>query len=139
MAKYKEESKTVYTRAESIIINNCLPSQGLNPSLRFNEEWAVVHGDGTIVSLGPTGTYVIEELNDSNLSEEFNLLDADENVTGTATFSDVHAMLRSLYKYCSVKRDNAPAPDDPPEDLPDDWPTMNIDQPEPEPAPDGGE
>lgn len=135
MSKYKEESKTVYTRAESIIVNNCLPSQGLNPSLRFNEEYAVINGDGTIVSLGPTGTYVIEELKDSNLSEQFDLLDSDDNVTGTATYADVHAMLRSLYKYCSVKRDSAPEPNDPALDLPDDWPTMNIDQPPPEEGP----
>lgn len=130
--RYKEESKSVYMRAESLVINNCLPSSGLKPSLRFNEEWAVVNSDETIVSLGPTGTYVVEELNDANLDEQFDLLDSDDNVTGTATFSDVHAMLRSLYKHCSVKRDNAPQPNDPAVDLPDDWPTMNIDQPPPE-------
>ena len=130
--RYKEESKSVYMRAESLVINNCLPSSGLKPSLRFNEEWAVVNSDETIVSLGPTGTYVVEELNDANLGEQFDLQDSDGNVTGSATFSDVYIMLRSLYKYCSAKRDAAPAPDDPPEGLPDDWPTMNIDQPPPE-------
>lgn len=129
MSKYKEESKIVYTRAESIIINNCLPSGGLNPSLRFNEEYAVVNADGTIVSLGPTGTYVMEELTSENTTEEFNLLDADDNITGTATFADVHIMLRSLYKYASVKRDNTPIIPEDPIELPPEWPTMNIDQP----------
>jgi hypothetical protein len=129
MSKYKEESKTIYTRAESIIINNCLPSGGLNPSLRFNEEYAIVNADGTIVSLGPTGTYVMEELTSENTAEEFNLLDANDNVTGTATFADVQIMLRSLYKYASVKRDNTPVIPDEPVELPPEWPTMNIDQP----------
>ena len=129
MSKYKEESKTIYTRAESIIINNCLPSGGINPSLRFNEEYAIVNADGTIVSLGPTGTYVMEELTSENTTEEFNLLDANDNVTGTATFADVHIMLRSLYKYASVKRDNTPIIPEDPIELPPEWPTMNIDQP----------
>ena len=129
MSKYKEESKTIYTRAESIIINNCLPSGGINPSLRFNEEYAIVNADGTIVSLGPTGTYVMEELTSENTTEEFNLLDTNDNVTGTATFADVHIMLRSLYKYASVKRDNTPIIPDDPIELPPEWPTMNIDQP----------
>lgn len=127
MSKYKEESKTIYTRAESIIINNCLPSGGLNPSLRFNEEYAIVNADGTIVSLGPTGTYVMEELTSENLTEQFNLLDAADNITGTATFADVQIMLRSLYKYASVKRDNTPVVPDEPIELPPEWPTMNID------------
>lgn len=129
MSKYKEESKTIYTRAESIIINNCLPSGGINPSLRFNEEYAIVNADGTIVSLGPTGTYVMEELTSENTTEEFNLLDTNDNVTGTATFADVHIMLRSLYKYASVKRDNTPIIPEDPIELPPEWPTMNIDQP----------
>lgn len=129
MSKYKEESKTIYTRAESIIINNCLPSGGVNPSLRFNEEYAIVNADGTIVSLGPTGTYVMEELTSENTTEEFNLLDANDNITGTATFADVHIMLRSLYKYASVKRDNTPIIPEDPIELPPEWPTMNIDQP----------
>ena len=127
MSKYKEESKIVYTRAESIIINNCLPSGGLNPSLRFNEEYAIVNSDGTIVSLGPTGTYVMEELTSENTTEEFNLLDADDNITGAATFADVQIMLRSLYKYASVKRDNAPAVEHEAQELPPEWPAMNID------------
>lgn len=127
MPKYKEENKIVYTRAESIIINNCLPSGGLNPSLRFNEEYAIVNEDGTIVSLGPTGTYVMEELTSENTTEEFNLLDADDNITGTATFADVHIMLRSLYKYASVKRDNTPIIPEDPIELPPEWPPMNID------------
>ena len=139
MAKYKEETARLYTRAETIIVNNPLPSTGLNPSLRFNEELACIHEDGTVTSQGSTDGWVVEELTSDNLNEQFNLVDADDNVTGTATFADVHAMLRSLYKYSSVKRDNAPAPNDPAVDLPEDWPTMNIDQPEPEPAPDGEE
>ena len=64
--------------------------------------------------------------------EPFDVAVNGEFYEGTATFSDVHAMLRSLYKHCSVKRDNAPQPNDPAVDLPDDWPTMNIDQPPPE-------
>ena len=139
MAKYKEETARLYTRAETIIVNNPLPSTGLNPSLRFNEELACIHADGTVTSQGPTDKWIVEELTTSNRSEQFDLVDADDKVTGKATFADVHTMLRSLYKYCAVKRDNAPAPSDPAVDLPEDWPTMNIDKKEPEPAPDGDE
>lgn len=126
--RYKQENKAIYTRAESIMVNNCLPSGGLNPSMRFNEEYAIVNEDGTIVSLGPTGTYVMEEFSSENASEEFNLLDSDDNIVGTATYADVHQILRSLYKYASVKRDNHVEIPVDPVDLPPEWPTMNIDQ-----------
>jgi len=128
-SRYKQENKAIYTRAESIIVNNCLPSTGLNPSMRFNEEYAIVNEDETIVSLGPTHTYVMEEFSSTNTDEEFNLLDSDDNVVGTATYADVHRMLRSLYKYAAVKRDNTPVVPDDPIDLPEDAPVMNIDRP----------
>jgi len=127
--RYKQETKVIYTRAESIVINNCLPADGLNPSMRFNEEYALVNTDGTITSLGPAGTFITEEFCQDNANTEFNLVDSDDNVVGTATYADVHQMLRSLYKYVSVRRDNTPIIPDDPIELPVEWPTMNIDQP----------
>ena len=114
MAKYKEETATVYRRAEMIIINNPLPSSGLNPSMRFNEETAMIHADETVTSQGPVpNSWLVEELTSDNLNEEFNVVDSNDKITGRATFGDVHAMLRSLYKYVATKRDNAPPPNDP--------------------------
>ena len=113
MPKYKEETAKIYTRAEMIVINNPLPSSGLNPSMRFNEETAIIHEDGTATSqAGVPNSWLSEELTDDNLTEQFNLVDSEDNVTGTATFAEVHAMLRSLYKYVAKKRDDAPAPND---------------------------
>jgi len=127
LMKYKEETKRLYTRAETIVVNNPLASEGIKPSLRFNEELASINEDGTITSQGPTNTYIMEELNSATSGEEFNLVDLDDNITGTATYADVYIMLRSLYKYASVKRDTAPAVEHEAEDLPSNWPTMNID------------
>lgn len=127
--RYKQETKVIYTRAESIVVNNCLPANGLNPSMRFNEEYALVNEDGTITSLGPAGTFIAEEFCQDNANTEFNLVDSDDNIVGTATYADVHQMLRSLYKYVSIRRDNTPIILEDPIDLPPDWPTMNIDQP----------
>ena len=120
MPKYKEETATIYTRAEMIVINNPLPSSGLNPSMRFNEETAVIHEDGTITSQSAIpNNWLSEELTEHNANEQFNLVDANDNVTGSATFSEVHAMLRSLYKHVAAKRDAAPPPADAPIPMPE--------------------
>ena len=120
MPKYKEEAARIYTRAEMIVINNPLPSSGLNPSMRFNEETAVIHDDGTVTSqAGVPDSWLSQELTADNQAEQFDLVDSDDNVTGTATFADVHAMMRSLYKYVAKKRDDAPAPSDPAVPLPE--------------------
>ncbi|MAK71170.1 MAG: hypothetical protein CMF19_03865, partial [Idiomarinaceae bacterium] len=64
-------------------------------------------------------SWLSQELTADNQAEQFDLVDSDDNVTGTATFAEVHAMLRSLYKYVAKKRDDAPAPSDPPVPLPE--------------------
>ena len=120
MPKYKEEVAKIYTRAEMIVINNPLPSSGLNKSMRFNEETAVIHDDGTVTSqAGVPDSWLSQELTADNQTEKFDLVDSDDNVTGTATFAEVHAMLRSLYKYVAKKRDDAPPPADDPIPLPE--------------------
>tara|TARA_B100002019_G_scaffold153675_1_gene132480 strand:- start:225 stop:647 length:423 start_codon:yes stop_codon:yes gene_type:complete len=120
MPKYKEEVAKIYTRAEMIVINNPLPSSGLNKSMRFNEETAVIHDDGTVTSqAGVPDSWLSQELTAENQTEKFDLVDSDDKVTGTATFAEVHAMLRSLYKYVAKKRDDAPPPADDPVPLPE--------------------
>ena len=120
MPKYKEEVAKIYTRAEMIVINNPLPSSGLNKSMRFNEETAVIHDDGTVTSqAGVPDSWLSQELTADNQTEKFDLVDSDDKVTGTATFAEVYAMLRSLYKYVAKKRDDAPAPSDPAIPLPE--------------------
>lgn len=104
---YKEETVAVYTRASDIIINNPLPSSGLVPHIRFNEELAVKEPDGTLRQMnGYVGMCLLEMTND-NATDPFPLIHPEMGVEiGEATYQDLQVMLYSLYRHATDLRDN---------------------------------
>lgn len=110
---YKEETVEVYTRASDIMITNPLPSAGLPPQIRFNEERAVKQPDGELVSLGGFSGVCQLALTPDTASTSFDLLHPETNaVLGSATYQDLQVMLYSLYIHAADLRDNE-APHDP--------------------------
>ena len=107
---YKEETVAVYTRASDIIINNPLPSSGLNPQIRFNEERAVKDPDGTLRQIGGMIGQCGIEMTADIATASFPLVHPELDVVlGEATYQDLQVMLYSLYLHATDLRDNAPA------------------------------
>lgn len=105
---YKEQDAKLYTRVCDIIINNPHEGMGLHPSIRFNEEYAVVELDGTVKPQGPAGL-CMQEFRADNATTPFDLLHPETGaVIGSATFQDLQVMLFSLYFHTATERDNAP-------------------------------
>ena len=105
---YKEETVAVYTRASDIIINNPLPSSGLPPAIRFNEERAVVGPDGVPVSMSGLVGVCGMDLTIDNGNNKFPLLHPETDaVIGEASYLDVSVMLYSLYAHATHLRDTA--------------------------------
>ena len=107
---YKEETVAVYTRASDIMINNPLPSSGLSPQIRFNEERAVKDPDGTLRQIGGMIGQCGLEMTAENATTPFPLMHPELNVQiGEATYQDLQVLLYSLYIHATELRDNAPA------------------------------
>jgi hypothetical protein len=105
---YKEETVKVYTRVSDIAINNPLPSSGLIPEARFNEELASVGEDGEHVTVSGMVDYCTLALAPENRSSAFDLLNPETNtVVGKATYADVMILLHSMYIHAAEMRDNA--------------------------------
>lgn len=102
MIKYSEKTVTSYTRAETISIRNLLNNP---PMIQFNEEEVIVTPEGTEHPTGFAGVHVNEVLYDTNIGEEFNLIDENGDVSGTATYGQFQQMLYSLYLHVAAKRD----------------------------------
>lgn len=123
---YKEETVAVYTRASDIMINNPLPSSGLPPQIRFNEERAVISPDGGLRSLGGFHGVCGMELTHDNGNNKFPLLNPETGeVIGESSYLDVQVLLYSLYKHATHLRDTAPA-DDPVNMTPEGGPTPLV-------------
>jgi hypothetical protein len=116
---YKEQNTKVYVRVSDIMINNPHENSGLAPSIRFNEEYAVLDPNGEVHPQGYSG-HCIKEMAREDAATEFNLLDPNTGtVLGKATFGELQLMLFSLYFHVAEERDNAPLPNDPPVNLTD--------------------
>ena len=113
---YKEQEAKIYTRVSDIIINNPHEGSGLPPSIRFNEEYAIIDADGNVFPQGPCSACACEYTADT-ASTPFDLLDMDtEEVVGSATYLELRQMLFSLHRHAAQHRDANP-PNDPPVDL----------------------
>jgi len=99
---YKQTTTDVYTRARVIAIDNPLPTEGLTPSIRFNEELATSDGR----SLGPSGYCSMTFAEDGS----FPIINPTTGeAVGTATHQDLQVLLYSLYLHTADVRDNTPA------------------------------
>lgn len=105
MANYREKvvtgSMTKYTRCVSGSFHNATDKQ--YSSITFNEEEKVTLPDGTVIN-GQQNTSV--NANFSTPKATFDLLDSNDKVIGTASYSDVYTMLYSLYRFEAKKRDD---------------------------------
>jgi hypothetical protein len=91
---------TIFDRAYQVVIE--YPNKGI-PSIRFEEE-RIERKNGVDKSLGRLG-YVEEKVTQSNITEEFNVIDVEGNILGTSTYQQVQALLYSLYFHIATKRD----------------------------------
>lgn len=113
---YKEQDAKIYTRVSDIIINNPHEQSGLAPSIRFNEEYALIDAEGNVIPQGPCSACACEYTVDT-ASTPFDLLDMDTGeVVGSATYLELRQMLFSLYRHTAHCRDENP-PNDPAVDL----------------------
>lgn len=104
---YKEESLSTYTRASDVIINNPLPSSGLMPYIRFNEEMAIKQADGTLQSIGGMYGHCGLDMTPENATQPFDLRHPEtDEVIGSATYLDLQVMLYSLYRQATELRDS---------------------------------
>lgn len=111
---YKEETVAVYTRASDIVINNPLPSSGVAPNIRFNEELAVKEPDGTVRQMNGYAGMCSLEMTDDNATASFPLIHPELDVEiGEATYQDLQVMLYSLYIHVTDLRDNPPVSEGP--------------------------
>jgi hypothetical protein len=113
---YREQDAKVYTRVSDIIINNPHEGSGLPPSIRFNEEYALIDADGNVFPQGPCNFCGCEFTPDT-AATSFDLVNTETGETiGSATYEDLRVMLFSLYFHAAQHRDANP-PNDPPVDL----------------------
>jgi len=103
MSNYKQTSVVgeSWVRAYSIIINNLINQP---KTIHFQEEKAIVTDDGDVLTkrVGE----VSEKFNDENANTEFDLLNPETGeVIRTTTYSEVYAILHSLYMHLAVERD----------------------------------
>lgn len=99
---YKKTTTDVYTRARVIAIDNPLPTEGITPSIRFNEELATSEGH----SVGPAG-YCSMPFEADGEFPIINPITGEE--VGTATHQELQVLLYSLYFHVANVRDNTPA------------------------------
>jgi len=103
MSNYKQTSVVgeSWVRAYSININNLINQ---SKTVHFQEEKAIVTGDGDVLTkrVGE----VSEQFTQATANTEFPLLDPETGqVVGTAKYSEVYAILHSLYMHLAQKRD----------------------------------
>ena len=95
-----ERSANLYTRAVSIVIDNNLNAM---PTIRFNEEEAIIEEDNSQRGLGFTGQFISESMGDPGESYEvINPLDGLP-VGSTSTVADMQVLLTSFYYYLKEK------------------------------------
>ena len=98
---YNQTTKDVYTRARVIVIDNPLPTEGLIPSVRFNEELSTTDG----ISLGSNGFCSMS----FEVGGTFPLVHPETGQSlGEGTHEQLQVLLYSLYLHAAEARDNAP-------------------------------
>ena len=109
-----QETKEVYTRSNTIVVNNEL---GLSPVITFHEQLATVDG----VALDGRSGGVSKELTPEEMGTEFNLLDESGAVVGTMTYGLFATALASLYHHVADLEpwERDPSIQDPADEQPD--------------------